>query len=114
MQVMDVVCRCYDMANEGIELLVLKTLLTTVMSMSLRVHGDCLLKAVRTCYNLFLGSKSVVSQTTAKGSLTQMLVIVFRRMEADFSIVTIIPITIADLMEPAEIMTSDTNVTQFV
>jgi brefeldin A-inhibited guanine nucleotide-exchange protein len=114
MQVMDAVCRCYDMADEGIELLVLKTLLTAVTSMSLRVHGDCLLKAVRTCYNLFLGSKSAVNQTTAKASLTQMLVIVFRRMEADSSTVTVIPITIADLMEPAEIMTSDTNVTQFV
>jgi brefeldin A-inhibited guanine nucleotide-exchange protein len=114
LQVMDAVCRCYDMADEGIELLVLKTLLTAVTSMSLRVHGDCLLKAVRTCYNLFLGSKSAVNQTTAKASLTQMLVIVFRRMEADSSTVTVIPITIADLMEPAEIMTSDTNVTQFV
>ncbi|CAK9230341.1 unnamed protein product [Sphagnum troendelagicum] len=114
LQVMDAVCRCYDMADEGIELLVLKTLLTAVTSMSLLVHGDCLLKAVRTCYNLFLGSKSAVNQTTAKASLTQMLVIVFRRMEADSSTVTVIPITIADLMEPAEIMTSDTNVTQFV
>ncbi len=43
-----------------------------------------------------------------------MLVIVFRHMEADFSTVTIIPITIVDLMEPTKIMTSDTNVTQFV
>jgi brefeldin A-inhibited guanine nucleotide-exchange protein len=55
-----------------------------------------------------------VNQTTAKASLTQMLVIVFHRMEADSSTVTVIPITIADLMELAEIMTSDTNVTQFV
>ncbi len=82
--------------------------------MSLRVHGDCLLKVVRTCYNLFLGSKTAVNQTTAKASFTQMLVIVFRRMEANSSTVTVIPITIADLMEPTEIMTSDTNVTQFV
>ncbi len=90
MQVMDAMCRCYDMTDEGIALLVLKTLLTTVMSMSLWVHGDCLLKAVRTCYNLFLGNKYAVNQTTTKASLTQMLVIVFCRMEADSSTVTII------------------------
>lgn len=111
---MEAVCKCYDMAEESIELLVLKTLLSAVTSTSLRVHGDSLLKAVRTCYNVFLGSKSPVNQTTAKASLTQMLVIVFRRMEADSSTVMVSPIVVADLMEPAERSNTDTNVTQFV
>ncbi|KAG6550387.1 hypothetical protein Mapa_008350 [Marchantia paleacea] len=114
LQVMESVCKCYDMGDEGIELLVLKTLLSAVTSSSLRVHGDCLLKGVRTCYNIFLGSKSPVNQSTAKASLTQMLVIVFRRMEADSSTVPVQPIVVADLMEPAERSNSDTNVTQFV
>ncbi|KAL2603207.1 hypothetical protein R1flu_013143 [Riccia fluitans] len=114
LQAMESVCKCYDMGDEGIELLVLKTLLTAVTSSSLRVHGDCLLKAVRTCYNIFLGSKSPVNQSTAKASLTQMLVIVFRRMEADSSTVPVHPIVVADLMEPAERSNSDSNVTQFV
>ena len=48
-----------------------------------QVHGEALLRIVRTCYNVFLGSKSEVNQTTAKASLTQMLTIVFHRMEAD-------------------------------
>lgn len=102
------------MAEEGIELLVMKTLLSAVTSTSLRVHGDSLLKAVRTCYNIYLGSKSPVNQTTAKASLTQMLVIVFQRMEADSSTVAVQPIVVADLMEPAERSNTDTNVTQFV
>jgi brefeldin A-inhibited guanine nucleotide-exchange protein len=39
--------------------------------------------AVRTCYNIFLMSHSETNQTTAKASLTQMLNVVFQRMEAD-------------------------------
>jgi brefeldin A-inhibited guanine nucleotide-exchange protein len=111
---MEGVCKCYDMAEEGIELLVMKTLLSAVTSTTMRVHGDSLLKAVRTCYNIYLGSKSTVNQTTAKASLTQMLVIVFQRMEADSSTVAVQPIVVADLMEPAERSNTDTNVTQFV
>ena len=114
LKIVDSVCKCYDMGDESVELLVLKTLLSAVTSTSLRVHGECLLKSIRTCYNIFLGSKVPVNQTTAKASLTQMLVIVFRRMEADSSTVPVQPIVVADLMEPAERSTSDQNVTQFV
>eukprot|EP00249_Psilotum_nudum_P023695 c28957_g2_i1 orf=862-6204(-) len=114
LQVMDAACKCHDLGDEGIELLVLKTLLSAVTSTSLRVHGESLLKAVRTCYNIYLGSKIVVNQSTAKASLIQMLVIVFRRMEADSSTVPVQPIVVADLMEPAEKSTSDSNITQFV
>lgn len=113
-QLMEAVCKCHDLADDAIELLVLKTLLTAVTSVPLRVHGETLLKAVRTCYNVYLGSKVIVNQTTAKASLTQMLVIVFRRMEADSSTVPVQPIVVADLMEPSERSVSDTNITQFV
>ncbi|CAI5461026.1 unnamed protein product [Closterium sp. Yama58-4] len=113
-RVMESVCKCYDIADEAVELLVLKTMLSAVTSTSLRVHGECVLKAVRTCYNIYLGSKVPVNQTTAKASLTQMLVIVFRRMEADSSTVPVQPIVVADLMEPSDRLASDQNVTQFV
>lgn len=118
---MDSVCKCYDVADESVELLVLKFMLSAVTSTSVKVHGECLLKAIRTCYNIFLGSKMPVNQTTAKASLTQMLVIVFRRMEADSSTVPVTPIVVADLMEqPADrgggaaAAAADQNVTQFV
>lgn len=42
---------------------------------------QALLLAVRTCYNIFLVSRSDVNQTTAKATLTQMLNCVFQRME---------------------------------
>ncbi|TYH58718.1 hypothetical protein ES332_D08G173900v1 [Gossypium tomentosum] len=108
------VCKCHDLSDDAIELLVLKTLLSAVTSVSLRIHGDCLLQIVRTCYDIYLGSKKVVNQTTAKASLVQMLVIVFRRMEADSSAVPVQPIVVAELMEPIEKSDADGSMTQFV
>lgn len=108
------VCKCHDLGEEQMELTVLKTLLSAVTSISLRIHGDCLLQIVRTCYDIYLGSKNVVNQTTAKASLIQMLVIVFRRMEADSSTVPIQPIVVAELMEPIEKSDADGSMTMFV
>lgn len=114
-RVIDSVCKCNEVNNdESMELVVLKTLLSAVTSTSLRIHGDCLLQIVRTCYDIYLGSKNVVNQTTAKASLIQMLVIVFRRMEADSSSVPVMPIVVAELMEPPEKSDSDPGVTQQV
>ncbi|CAL9776513.1 unnamed protein product [Musa acuminata subsp. burmannicoides] len=103
-QLVEAVCGCYALggAEDGLELLVLKTLLSAVTSTALRIHGDSLLQIVRTCYDLYLGSKNPVNQATAKASLIQMLVIVFRRMEADSSTVPVQPIVVAELMEPAD------------
>ncbi|CAN6466526.1 unnamed protein product [Victoria cruziana] len=114
-QLVESVCKCHDLGDDNIELLVLRTLLSAVTSTSLRIHGDCLLQVVRTSYDIYLGSKNVVNQTTAKASLIQMLVIVFRRMEADSSTVPVQPIVVAELMEPADKSGSgDANMTQFV
>ena len=108
----DSVCKCTEsISDESIELLVLKTLLSAVTSTSLRIHGDCLLQIVRTCYDIYLASKNVVNQTTAKASLIQMLVIVFRRMEADSSTVPVQPIVVAELMEPPEAADGDPGMT---
>lgn len=108
------VCKCHDLGDEGVELLVIKTILSAVTSVYLRIHGDCLLLIVRTCYDIYLGSKNVVNQTTAKASLIQMLVIVFRRMEADSSTVPLQPIVVAELMEAPEKADADGAMTVFV
>ncbi|GAB4861885.1 Brefeldin A-inhibited guanine nucleotide-exchange protein 2 [Ancistrocladus abbreviatus] len=110
-RLMESVCKCSELGDESIELLVLKTLLSAVTSTGLRIHGDCLLQTVRTCYDIYLGSKNVVNQTTAKASLIQMLVIVFRRMEADSSTVPVQPIVVAELMEPVEKSEADQGMT---
>ncbi|GKC79483.1 brefeldin A-inhibited guanine nucleotide-exchange protein 2-like protein [Tanacetum coccineum] len=83
------VCKCYELNYEGVELLVLKMILSVVTSIQLRIHSDSLLDFVRSCYDVYLGSRNVVNQTTVKASLVQMLVIVFRRMEADSSTVPV-------------------------
>ncbi|KAL3536935.1 hypothetical protein ACH5RR_000301 [Cinchona calisaya] len=108
------VCKCHDLGDESVELLVIKSILSSVTSVSLRIHGDSLLLIVRTCYDIYLASKNVVNQTTAKASLIQMLVIVFRRMEADSSTVPLTPIVVAELMEPAEKSDVDGTMTMFV
>ncbi|KAK9265382.1 hypothetical protein L1049_012507 [Liquidambar formosana] len=113
-KLIEAVCKCHDLGDDAVELLVLKTLLSAVTSTSLRIHGDCLLQTVRTCYDIYLESKNVVNQTTAKASLIQMLVIVFRRMEADSSAALVQPIVVAELMEPVEKSDVDGSMTQFV
>ncbi|XP_010479569.1 PREDICTED: brefeldin A-inhibited guanine nucleotide-exchange protein 3 isoform X1 [Camelina sativa] len=113
-KLIETICKCHELDDEGLELLLLKTLLTAVTSISLRIHGDSLLQIVRTCYGIYLGSRNVVNQATAKASLVQMSVIVFRRMEADSSTVPIQPIVVAELMEPMDKSESDPSTTQSV
>ncbi|KAI3852911.1 hypothetical protein MKW92_028883 [Papaver armeniacum] len=62
---------------------VLKVLLTAVASTKFRVHGEPLLAVIRVCYNIALNSKSPINQATSKAMLTQMVSIIFRRMESD-------------------------------
>jgi brefeldin A-inhibited guanine nucleotide-exchange protein len=114
LQLMELVCKCHELEDENMELVVLKTLLSIVTSVSLQIHGDCLLQIVRTCYNIFLRSKNVVNQATAKASLIQMLIIMFHRMEADSSSVPLQPIVVVDLMQPIDKTQNDSNMLQFV
>lgn len=39
-------------------------------------------QAVRTCYDIYLSSKNLINQTTARATLTQMLNVIFTRMES--------------------------------
>ena len=50
-------------------------------SQHVEIHEGTLLLAVRTCYNIYLASKNLINQTTAKATLTQMLNVIFMRME---------------------------------
>ncbi|XP_024541573.1 brefeldin A-inhibited guanine nucleotide-exchange protein 2 [Selaginella moellendorffii] len=112
-RILDAVCKCHDLGEEIIELAILKTLLTAVVSTSLSIHGDHLLRAISTCYNIFLGSKVAANQTSAKATLTQILRVIFTRMEADSASVPLQPVVLTDLLE-AERTTSDTFVQNFL
>lgn len=65
----------------GVQLQIIKALLTVVTSQHVEVHEGTVLLAVRTCYNIFLASRNLINQTTARATLTQMLNVIFVRME---------------------------------
>lgn len=73
-------------------LVFIQALLTVVTSQHVEIHEGTLLLAVRTCYNIYLASKNLINQTTAKATLTQMLNVIFTRMENQA--VSTCPITI--------------------
>ncbi|MEQ2162160.1 Brefeldin A-inhibited guanine nucleotide-exchange protein 2, partial [Xenoophorus captivus] len=56
-------------------------LLTAVTSPHIEIHEGTVLLTVRTCYNIYLASRNLINQTTAKATLTQMLNVIFTRME---------------------------------
>ncbi|CAN6541337.1 unnamed protein product [Malus baccata var. baccata] len=81
---LNMVCSCVDNSSpDSTVLQVLKVLLTAVASTKFRVHGEPLLGVIRVCYNIALHSKSPINQATSKAMLTQMISIIFRRMETD-------------------------------
>ncbi len=75
-QAIELICLCDDVPDDTIELQVLKGVLTAVMSGSFTVHGQALLLVLRSCYNIYLMSRSDVNQTIAKACLNQMVSIV--------------------------------------
>ncbi|XP_052182190.1 brefeldin A-inhibited guanine nucleotide-exchange protein 5 isoform X2 [Diospyros lotus] len=82
--ILNMVCSCVDNSSpDSTVLQVLKVLLTAVASTKFTVHGEPLLGVLRVCYNIALNSKSPINQATSKAMLTQMISIVFRRMESD-------------------------------
>ncbi|XP_028786878.1 brefeldin A-inhibited guanine nucleotide-exchange protein 5-like [Neltuma alba] len=82
--ILNKVCSCIDNSSPDSTILqVLKVLLTAVASTKFRVHGEPLLGIVRVCYNIALNSKSPINQGTSKAMLTQMISIIFKRMEID-------------------------------
>lgn len=72
---------CFNYFNFVFFFFFLKALLTAVTSQHIEIHEGTVLQAVRTCYNIYLASKNLINQTTAKATLTQMLNVIFARME---------------------------------
>ncbi|KND04045.1 hypothetical protein, variant [Spizellomyces punctatus DAOM BR117] len=81
-EIIHTVCTTLAMhTDEAVQLQVLKVLLTAVTSTGCEVHEVSLLKVVQTCFNIHLHSRTQVNQMTAKASLTQMINLIFSRME---------------------------------
>ncbi|XP_055372240.1 brefeldin A-inhibited guanine nucleotide-exchange protein 1 [Condylostylus longicornis] len=82
-RIVNTICNCFTgpQTDEGVQLQIIKALLTVVTSQHVEVHEGTVLQAVRTCYDIYLSSKNLVNQTTARATLTQMLNVIFTRME---------------------------------
>ncbi|KAM4689505.1 brefeldin A-inhibited guanine nucleotide-exchange protein 1 isoform 2-T2 [Discoglossus pictus] len=82
-RIIETICGCFQgpQTDEDVQLQIIKALLTAVTSQQIEIHEGTVLQAVRTCYNIYLASKNLVNQTTAKATLTQMLNVIFARME---------------------------------
>ena len=115
-QAVELMCRCDDTGDEAVELRLLKALLIASTSSTLPVHGQALLLVVRACYNVFLTSRSEVTQATAKATLTQMLNVVFQRLEVGTLSVIVPPMTVSDVLglPPADASSMSAFVQQFL
>lgn len=115
-QVLDLCLRCDESGDEAVELRLLKALLTAVTSPTLHVHGQALLLIIRACYQVYLTSRSDVNQTTAKAALTQVIGVVFQRMEAGNEQIVPPPIQVADALglPPADASNMSAFVQQFL
>nr|XP_057906847.1 brefeldin A-inhibited guanine nucleotide-exchange protein 2 [Doryrhamphus excisus] len=82
-RLVETICNCFQgpQTDEGVQLQIIKALLTSVTSPHIEIHEGTVLLTVRTCYNIYLASRNLINQTTAKATLTQMLNVIFTRME---------------------------------
>lgn len=82
--IVEAICNCFNGPNTdtGVELQIIKALLTIVTSQHCPVHEGSILLSVRTCYNIYLASKNETNQKTAIATLRQMLSVIFKRMES--------------------------------
>ncbi|MDP2436853.1 MAG: Sec7 domain-containing protein, partial [archaeon] len=82
--VIELISACFEIGekDEAVQLQIIKALLTAITSPVCGVHEESLMTAVRTSYNIYLISQSQINRRTAKATLTQMLHLIFQRMEA--------------------------------
>ena len=79
----ETVSKCSDEYDDGVQLQVIKALLTAITSTHCEVHEASLLLAIRACFHIHLITKNQINKTTAKAALTQMLSVINQRMEQE-------------------------------
>ncbi|XP_015179780.1 PREDICTED: brefeldin A-inhibited guanine nucleotide-exchange protein 1 [Polistes dominula] len=82
-RIVETICSCFmgPQTDEGVQLQIIKALLTVMTSQHVEVHEGTVLLTIRTVYNVYLASRNLVNQTTARATLTQMINVIFARME---------------------------------
>ena len=66
------VVKCGEMPGDALQLAVIRALLTFSTAEHFVAHGDCLMSAVRTVFNLALGSDAEIIKRTACNALLQV------------------------------------------
>ena len=79
-QVISAVAKCGEHSTPSVQLAVLQALLTATTAEHFVAHGDCLMQAVRTAFNIAIGSDVPDTQRTARGALLQMLNTTLKRV----------------------------------
>ncbi|KAJ1434054.1 hypothetical protein B484DRAFT_477107 [Ochromonadaceae sp. CCMP2298] len=79
--IIETVSNCSDETDDGVQLQVIKALLTAITSTHCLVHEASLLLSVRACFHIHLISKNLINKTTAKAALTQIISVTNQRME---------------------------------
>lgn len=82
-EIVAMVCSCLEVKDEDVYLRMVQTLLTASTRTNTGLHQGTLLAAVRTIYNIYLNARMPGTITTARVSLTQILSLVFTRMESE-------------------------------
>mgnify|MGYP002378733080 FL=1 len=77
------ICQCFHgvQTPEKVELQIIKICLTIMTSQNIEIHQRSVIEIVRTCFNIYLTSRSKINETTAQGCLAQMLSVIFAKME---------------------------------
>lgn len=77
------ICACFHgvQTPEKVELQIIKICLTIMTSQTIEVHNRSVLQIVKTCFNIYLTSRSKINEATAQGSLAQILHGIFSKME---------------------------------
>ncbi|KZC08824.1 Brefeldin A-inhibited guanine nucleotide-exchange protein 2 [Dufourea novaeangliae] len=107
-RIVETICGCFigTQTDEGVQLQIIKALLTVMTSQHVEVHEGTVLLAIRIVYSVYLASKNLVNQTTARATLTQMINVIFARMETQAE-----EENIKNELEQTEIAVNATNCT---
>lgn len=84
-EIVALICGCLEVKEEEVYLRMVQTLLTAATRTKSGLHHGALLAAVRTVYNIYLNAREPGVRTTARVCITQVLTLVFARMEAEAS-----------------------------
>ncbi|CAF2608281.1 unnamed protein product [Rotaria sp. Silwood2] len=82
-RIVSTICMCFRgvQTEEQVELQIIKALLTIMTSQIIEIHQRSVLQIIKTCFNIYLTSRSKINEATAQGCLSQMLNGIFSKME---------------------------------